>query len=495
DKPVFTPSRLVVKYGDPASVKCSVCQNCQSNFGLEIPVGNQNRHGTLISWTVDHLTEWGLSPMCYYAAEGDQQCCSSLKVTLYKPPDNVGLNIKGNSWVMSEGQNITLKCSVQNVAPAENLRVTFYSGHRQLGQKQSNSRALKPVAETFELDFTPTKEDDGGEFWCEAELLLGPDGPQPPPVVKSRNFPATVLCESDSKINTPQQLFPTVLTEGNPLQLNCSAVGNPSPTYTWTGPSGVSPTKSSILIIDSTTTEDKGQYTCFVHNNQGNVTVKFDVDLPDNVGLNITGNSWVMSEGQNIILKCSVQNVAPVENLRVTFYSGQRQIGQKQSNSRAFRPVSETFELDFSPTKEDDGGEFWCEAELLLGPDGPQPPPVVKSQNFPATVFCESDRKITVTPFGNPLQLNCSTVGNPSPTYTWTGPSGVSPTKTSVLIINSTTTEDKGQYTCFVSNNQGNITVKFDVDFKREFEVLSCPVFYCYWKESHLTTRGGEKNR
>uniref|UniRef100_A0A671TRT7 Hsp90 co-chaperone Cdc37-like n=1 Tax=Sparus aurata TaxID=8175 RepID=A0A671TRT7_SPAAU len=277
DKPVFTPSSLMVKYGDPASVNCSVCQNCPSDFGFEIPVGTQRRHGTLISWTIDHLTEWGLFPMCYYAAAGDHQCCSSLEITVYKLPDNVGLNIKGNSWVMSEGQIITLKCSVQNVAPVENLRVTFYSGQRQLGQKQSNSRGRRPVSEMFELNFTPTKEDDGGEFWCEAELLLGSDGPQPPPVEKSQNFPATVFYEP--YLSGASHPSPTVLTEGNPLQLNCSAVGNPSPTYTWTGPSGVSPTKSSILIIDSTTTEDKGQYTCFVHNNQGNVTVKFDVDV------------------------------------------------------------------------------------------------------------------------------------------------------------------------------------------------------------------------
>uniref|UniRef100_A0A671TQ35 Ig-like domain-containing protein n=1 Tax=Sparus aurata TaxID=8175 RepID=A0A671TQ35_SPAAU len=188
DKPVFTPSSLMVKYGDPISVKCSVCQNCH-HFGLEVNVGNIERDGTLISWSVDHLTEWGLSPICYYTAEASHQCCSYLPVTLYKLPDNVGLNITGNSWVMSEGQNIILKCSVQNVAPVENLRVTFYSGQRQIGQKQSNSRAFRPVSETFELDFSPTKEDDGGEFWCEAELLLGPDGPQPPPVVKSQNFP------------------------------------------------------------------------------------------------------------------------------------------------------------------------------------------------------------------------------------------------------------------------------------------------------------------
>ncbi|XP_036949784.1 cell adhesion molecule 4-like isoform X3 [Acanthopagrus latus] len=278
EKPVFTPSRLVVKYGDPTSANCSVCQHCQNNFGLEIPVGDKKENGTLISWTVDHLTEWGLSPTCYYTVlNTNHQCCSILNITLYHPPDNVVLNIKGNSWVWSEGQNIPLECSVQNVAPVENLTVTFYRGQRQLGQKQSNKTGDKPVSETFHLDFTSTKEDDGGEFWCEAELLLGPDGPQPPPVVKSQNFSATVFYEP--YLTGASHPSPTVLTEGNPLQLDCSAVGNPRPTYTWAVPSGVSPTKSSVLIINSTTTEDKGQYTCFVSNNQGNVTVKFDVEV------------------------------------------------------------------------------------------------------------------------------------------------------------------------------------------------------------------------
>ena len=103
---------------------------------------------------------------------------------------------------MLEGRLYTLQCSVQNVAPAENLRVTFYSGQRQLGQKKSNSKGKKPESETFELDFSPRNEDDGSQLWCEAELHLGSAGPQPPPVVKSQNFSASVHCESDSNKKT-----------------------------------------------------------------------------------------------------------------------------------------------------------------------------------------------------------------------------------------------------------------------------------------------------
>ena len=86
DKPVFTPSRLVVKFGDPTSATCLVCQHtCPNNlYGLEIPVGNATKNGTTISWEIDSLTEWDTSPMCYYTDNDANQCCSTLPVTVYR---------------------------------------------------------------------------------------------------------------------------------------------------------------------------------------------------------------------------------------------------------------------------------------------------------------------------------------------------------------------------------------------------------------------------
>ena len=86
DKPVFTPSTLVVKFGDPTSASCAVCQNdCINNlFGLESPVGNSTNNGTTISWKIDSLIEWLTSPLCYYSNATDYQCCTVLPVTLYR---------------------------------------------------------------------------------------------------------------------------------------------------------------------------------------------------------------------------------------------------------------------------------------------------------------------------------------------------------------------------------------------------------------------------
>ncbi|XP_067442095.1 cell surface A33 antigen-like [Thunnus thynnus] len=76
---------------------------------------------------------------------------------------------------------------------------------------------------------------------------------------------------------------PITDTEGDRLQLDCSAVGNPSPSYNWTLPSATgSPFSGVIVTIESVTLEHKGQYNCSVHNNIGTVTVKFNVDVKEN---------------------------------------------------------------------------------------------------------------------------------------------------------------------------------------------------------------------
>lgn len=106
---------------------------------------------------------------------------------------------------MFEGHHYTLQCEVQRVAPVGNLAVTFYRGQTPLGEPQyKNSTNKKPVTEIFTMNISTSKEDDGVQYWCEAKLELGPDGPQHPPLVSSQKLTATVLCESDNKVDTSQ---------------------------------------------------------------------------------------------------------------------------------------------------------------------------------------------------------------------------------------------------------------------------------------------------
>ncbi|CAI5681061.1 unnamed protein product [Oreochromis niloticus] len=281
DNPVFTPSALVVKYGDPANVTCVVCQkDCsEDSSGLEHAVGKVRPNGTTMFWTVDRLTEWDIFVMCYYNNDAGNQCSSTLDLTLYQPPESVSISFVNHTGMMFENQQYTLQCSVQNVAPVQNLTVTFYGGNTALGHLQSNhSEEKKPANETFTLNITPSREGDGAQYWCEAKLELGPDGPQRPPVVTSEKLPAIV--HYGPELIGPPNPDDITVTEGDTLHLNCSFVGNPRPSYTWTVPVNSSLSDNGgILTIKSVGFEHEGQYICTVSNTVGTVTKEFNIDV------------------------------------------------------------------------------------------------------------------------------------------------------------------------------------------------------------------------
>uniref|UniRef100_A0A3B4UN55 Ig-like domain-containing protein n=1 Tax=Seriola dumerili TaxID=41447 RepID=A0A3B4UN55_SERDU len=265
EKPEFTPSRLVVKYGDATSARCSLCESCSKDiFDLERALGDHTTNGTTIVWKVKNMTEWDTTPMCYFTNATDYQCCTILPITVYKPPNRVSISFLNHTGPMFMGHDYTLQCEVQKVAPVEKLSVTFYRGQTALAQLQSNNKQKKPVTEIFSLSITPRKEDNGLQYWCEAKLELGPEGPELPPLVTSQR--------------SSSHPDPITVTVGNPLQLNCSAAGNPGPSYFWLHSlHRLSTFLDGLLYIKSVTSEDEGQYVCMVSNNLGYINVTFNV--------------------------------------------------------------------------------------------------------------------------------------------------------------------------------------------------------------------------
>ncbi|KAK2918688.1 hypothetical protein Q8A73_003059 [Channa argus] len=543
-RPVFTPSRLVVKHGDPASAICSICQSaCPENlFGLERSVGEHKTKGPTIEWKVDKMTEWSPSAVCYYNVNS-QKCCGVLPVTVYKAPDNVLISFDPNTLIF-EGHQYTLRCAVHNVAPIANLTVTFYKGKTQLGQKMSMKTQETPVTENYTLSTTLQREDDGAQFWCEAKLELGPEGPHPPPVVKSSPITASVRSNAVALISS-LSLFVVVFSVlsfckvlwGDPgvqrsvstksgVQCLLEHVGSDCPRWcehyvnckdkpVFT-PSRLvvkhgGPMSATCSVCQSGCTDSFGLEKSVGTTSKNGNTIKWTVDkmtewepspfcyyndpkipdkqcctklpitvykLPDSVSISIFNHTGSMYEGHQYTLQCEVQNVAPIENLSVTFYRGNTPLGQPQSvNNPAKKPASDTYSQSITASKEDDGAQHWCEAKLELGPEGPHPPPVMKSQNITTTVYYKPYLQGTSHPDPitieeqHPLKLNCSAVANPPPTYTWTLPvtdANRSSISGSVLTISSVTSADKGNYSCTVNNTMGNQTVTFSVDVQHK---------------------------
>lgn len=333
---MFTPPSLVVKFGASATATCSVCEkDCLGTlFGLEHAIGNSERNGTSIVWKVNSLTEWYTSLLCFYNRNDGHQCSKTLGITLYskspfcrtntatgasssiwsqhgcfisaEPPDRVSVSFRHGSELLLEGESYVLECLIENVAPLKHLIVTFYKGPEALAQMYFNSsQEPKPVSKISELNINASKEDDGAQYWCDARLNL--DVQEVPLTVSSQKLSATVYCEycffgyfppflftvlitrriispppdpDEPRLLSPLDPVVITVTEGEQLELNCSAVGKPTPSYVWTHPASANTfSNTSIYSIKSVTFGNEGQYTCTAINSMGTVTVNFRVHV------------------------------------------------------------------------------------------------------------------------------------------------------------------------------------------------------------------------
>ncbi|GLD63935.1 vascular cell adhesion protein 1-like protein, partial [Lates japonicus] len=357
-------------------------------------------------------------------ASGTTPSTSSTPIPSFKPPDSVSATFTGiTSGPLLEMVN-TL-CSVKYCALLllKTSCLTFYRGQTALGQLQSSNTEKKPVTEIFTLNINTSKEDNGVQFWCEAKLELGPEGPQPPLVLSSQSIPATVLYKPHLQV--PPHPDRITITEGSPLQLNCTAVGNPSPSYTWMLlPPSLPPFNSSVLTIKSVASEHGGQYTCEslrqitsinrnhsgpvvgvistltveVHNvalvKTSAVTTEDEPALGQLQSGNFSRDTSDWDARRNINASKEIRVIPKADGHIVWRLCGDKQrdverqtsLGQLQSNNTEKKPVTEIFTLNINSSKEDDGVQYWCERKLELGPEGPQPPPVVTSEKISAIV-------------------------------------------------------------------------------------------------------------
>ncbi|XP_068583849.1 intercellular adhesion molecule 1-like [Cebidichthys violaceus] len=265
----LSPSTLVVRFGDPVTANCSLSTIGFYGLGWEVSLAAPEfTIDRFLVWRVDRMTDWSIRPACYALSDQGGQCDIHLPLTVYKPPDNVLISFVDHTGPMFEGQQYTLQCTVENVAPVENLTVTFYRGQTALDQQQSNinDTKKKPVTDVFSLNITLSKEDDGVQYWCEAKLELGPDGPQLSPVATSLNITTTVYFD-------PQLVCPAKLQVREGESFSCEVRGNPQPLVTWfrDGQEVALPTHSSR--------KDAGKYTAFTEGllGQKNFTVEVEV--------------------------------------------------------------------------------------------------------------------------------------------------------------------------------------------------------------------------
>ncbi|CAB1344116.1 unnamed protein product [Coregonus sp. 'balchen'] len=267
---VVSPAGLVVKYGAPASANCTsdtvTSMGWEASQGKDFSMGVKER-----TWRVDSLTDWKIKPQCYEISEVGGQCARALDVTMYKLPDRVYIRYLSHSDPMVEGHQYSLHCVVQNIAPIKHLTVTFYkvstSGEQTvLYTQQLNNDIREPVNESFSLQFSPTSVDGGAQLCCSAMLDLGPEGPQPPPVMESECLNTTVHFAPEFSCSAKQQV-------GEGEGLTCDVRGNPLPSVTWLRDGQVLTPPTHLRR------EDAGNYTLIALNRIGKANHTVEVEV------------------------------------------------------------------------------------------------------------------------------------------------------------------------------------------------------------------------
>uniref|UniRef100_A0A669CAY9 Ig-like domain-containing protein n=1 Tax=Oreochromis niloticus TaxID=8128 RepID=A0A669CAY9_ORENI len=251
----LSPPRVVVRFGDSFSANCTSSSDQTEGIGWESPYGGVDLTLGVSSllFKIDSVPEWEIGPICYVNSRDGDQCTEVLPVTVYKMPDSVSLK---NLSTVEEGQQFAIQCDVVNVAPARHLSVLWHKGNYIMKSEIFDESSPSPVSKSSVLTLTAHRDDDGAEIWCEAKLNLWPEEQGPPPV-RSENLEMTV---------------------GSKISLNCTARGNPIPSYHWEFPNFTQVWNRSHDVnhpILTPSSKFPGIYTCTASNSQGTVTKYF----------------------------------------------------------------------------------------------------------------------------------------------------------------------------------------------------------------------------
>ncbi|XP_031417651.1 hemicentin-1 isoform X2 [Clupea harengus] len=314
-EPVIYPPSLVVKYGEPATAKCSAQSNA-TIIGWEATVGAKTENDIQqLVWSVPSVTEWALGRgiECFTSSEKHGQCLTHLPITIYKTPENVILRVLNDTGPLLEGQEYWLQCVVESVAPANNLIVIWSRGDTELKRSGFPQFFIegdesKNVTVATHLSLTASREDHGASYRCAAKLDLNT---------------AEFIPETRSSIQLEVYYKPRVIKTsgnvtidaGNKLELMCEADANPRPSYQWRHKGVVLPNKDkNTLLIDSATADNAGVYECVISNTQGQASAVMSIEVKgqDCAGKEpvIDPPSLVVRYGGPATAKCSAQSEA-----------------------------------------------------------------------------------------------------------------------------------------------------------------------------------------
>ncbi|CAJ1075303.1 hemicentin-1-like [Xyrichtys novacula] len=430
------PPSVVVKYGDPISINCSTTETAFESIGWEAPKGgkNQQKVNHLI-WSLKSLTNWSISPSCYFNGESGEQCEKTPDIVVYTFPETISISSESDRVRESEKLNIT--CDVPNIAPVQNLTVKWYKDDTFLLTRTFDGSEREPVAQSSILSFEAKRQDNGATFRCEAHLDLGLEELQLN--VSSQEYNINVLFGPEVQCATKEFL------EGQTLAETCLVTGNPVPTVTWL--KNGQPTDPTAPL----SREDAGQYEIEA---EGAQLIREKLEVLVSYGPELScPSTYTAQEHSPHNLTCTVE-------------------GYPQPNTTWYKDGEEV-ELPKYLTRSDAGQYIITASNNLLTVNLSLDITVL----YPPSPIVElEDSEVEV---GSTVRLKCSSTGKPRPKYSWdyyrtdnveeNNEDGVS-----YLLITNSSTHNMGLYKCHAWNDMGNVSATARVTVKGAKQ--ECPI-------------------
>ncbi|XP_071241863.1 vascular cell adhesion protein 1 isoform X2 [Salvelinus alpinus] len=383
----LNPPRVVVRYGDSVSVNCSTSFTDHEGMGWEATLGGTGfeQHVNVVTWTVDNLTDWTIEPKCYITLNDGNQSSKVLPVILYKTLDSVFISVLSHSGPMVEGTEYQLQCDIQNIAPQQNLVVKWYKGNELLDNVTYSNVSKTPVDVSATLMIIPSRDDDGAQYSCRAELDLGPEGPQPHPTVTSE--PLNITVHYKPVIECPSQY--SAVEENSPLdRIPCTFNGNPPPNVVWYQ-EGRQVNASAPLART-----DFGQYVVTITNDIGSTSSTVHITVEYAPKFDCTDQYEVKeNENHNLSVTCTVDGNP---SSKITWLKAQQEVDIPQSLTRENR------------------GEYTL---VTNNTHGKATHKLVINVLY-APEFLLGNDTVEVSA-GSDVSLNCSAEGNPPPEMKW----------------------------------------------------------------------------
>ncbi|KAM7405193.1 hypothetical protein PAMP_012474 [Pampus punctatissimus] len=347
-----------------------------------------------------------------------------------------------------------------------------------------NGGQIPPQARTDRTDIGTLlipniKMSDSGTYMCVGSNSIGSN---------SAPVKVTVLKADHSSSAVSIQQSIADVQEGESLELNCFAPGNPPPKVTWTRASGRLSSNHQVLgsqlRILSATQEDSGEYICWVQGNPGNPGSKV---RQASVSVSVTSSS-IRLQSPIIAIEphSAAVRVGESASFRCRVYSGAQpvRLEWKLANNQPLpdnvKVGADGSVLTITNARPVNHGAFRCVASNPFGITHTIVSLIVKESPV-ATVTPVGPVRVRV---GEPINLECQASGEPRPSVSWHRldsnrktvlSSPVPMESNAVMQILVARPEDSGMYVCTARNNEGTTETKVEVIVEGGSQMPSVP--------------------